>query len=145
MGQTQAPKRGTLQAIGYAPQGMPKSRTAPDKLIVSREDLDVNHNPYGQSLQQTAQITLCVRPHMGAEAPSPSLRQVVDQRNIAKVIAPSPIFPVRFKRIEAVRRKDHQPPSQSTLAGLGGSQHSHCIGDGLPVISDMLDHFVTQN
>jgi len=83
------------------------------------------------------QITASIDINMRCEFVSPGARQVIDQRDVAKVILTLPVESMGLKRITPVWAEEYQ--------STAGFQGSHDLSDRCLVVLDMFQNLMAQD
>jgi len=95
-----------FQGIGDAAQDAPQPGAARGEFIVAGVDLAVIDHAHRQAIEQAAQAGRGVRTHVRRQAVAQRVRQVIDERGVAEMVAASPVMAVGLERVKAVGCKN---------------------------------------
>ena len=91
----------------------------------------------GLIVKQAAYSTCGIGADVWREAVPPAIRQVVDQRRVAKMVFAAPVIAVLLDRIPTVRAEQHDAATRF--------ERTHHFSGGETVVGDVFDHLVREN
>ena len=130
-------KRGLLQRIGNLSQKSPNTRAAGVNAVVAGKDLCVQPDENGLPNEQVQETVAGIGAHVRGKLTAQRVRQIVDQRCIAKMVYTLPVVAVGLKRKEAVGHENG--------CAAPDPQDAYDFGRGQTVIPHMLQDLVRQN
>jgi hypothetical protein len=130
-------QRGAFEEVGESAQGPAQRRGAGDDVVVAGKDLRVVDDADREAGEEAAQPADGVGADVGSQPVAQRRRQPVDQRHVAKVIAPAPEYTVRLEGIAPVGDEDDDAPARPG--------HAHHLGHAGPVVGDVLQHLVGED
>jgi hypothetical protein len=91
------------------------------------------------------QISSCIGTYMRRKSMAESLWEVVDERDVAKMVATSPIDPVGFEWVATVGDKQDQSTAEFGRISPGFSKDTNDLFHCCTVIPDMFKHFMGEH
>lgn len=136
MGDAEDGKGGFFEGVEGFFEESAEPRPAPLNIVIAAKDTAVMHNSYRQTLVKAAERGGRIRPNMRGQPVAEGVWQVVDQGDVAELVTAAPEDAMLFDRIPTIRAED-----DNTAARFHHPDH---FPQRLPVIIDMLNHFITE-